>query len=156
MFHVFFHDDHLGVFQPLTCGAPHRLVHEKVKAMFSNFTINAHPMAIMVPCRMSTADGCSPVVHGTSQLHGLKIMSYDYGILWIVLLIIRHCNSILSVRIEYRYKKINQGRTGMIQVSSLFCGDVYRVTNVSGLELPAGKFWPMKIESGWYCIISIC
>ena len=28
-----------------------RLVHEKVKAMFSNFTINAHPMAIMVPCR---------------------------------------------------------------------------------------------------------
>ena len=25
-----------------------RLVHEKVKAMFSNFTINAHPMAIMV------------------------------------------------------------------------------------------------------------
>uniref|UniRef100_A0A7S0FSB1 Citrate synthase n=1 Tax=Pyrodinium bahamense TaxID=73915 RepID=A0A7S0FSB1_9DINO len=26
----------------------HMLVHEKVKAMFSNFTINAHPMAIMV------------------------------------------------------------------------------------------------------------
>lgn len=28
-----------------------RLVHEKVKAMFSNFTINAHPMAIMVSCK---------------------------------------------------------------------------------------------------------
>lgn len=28
-----------------------RLVHEKVKAMFSNFTINAHPMAIMVSCQ---------------------------------------------------------------------------------------------------------
>ena len=26
-----------------------RLVHEKVKAMFTNFTINAHPMAIMAP-----------------------------------------------------------------------------------------------------------
>ena len=63
VFHCFFPDDHLplglssklGRFSSLiilVLFLKHviaRLVHEKVKAMFSNFTINAHPMAIMVP-----------------------------------------------------------------------------------------------------------
>ena len=33
-----------------------RLVHEKVKAMFANFTINAHPMAIMAPSQCTALD----------------------------------------------------------------------------------------------------
>uniref|UniRef100_A0A7S4SP55 Citrate synthase n=1 Tax=Alexandrium monilatum TaxID=311494 RepID=A0A7S4SP55_9DINO len=70
----------------------HMMVHEKVKAMFSNFTINAHPMAIMVAvvgalsCIYSELDhtnhehqwlACTRLI---AQLPTLACMSYKTAI----------------------------------------------------------------------------